>query len=102
MPSMAELNYVVNAQTVGASGAIYAILLGFGMLFPNERMFIFPLPFPIKAKFFVIGYAVIELYLGVAGTADGVAHFAHLGGMLFGLILILIWRKKGKISGPYV
>ena len=88
--------------TVGASGAIYAILLGFGMLFPNERMFIFPLPFPIKAKFFVIGYAVIELLLGFTNSMDGIAHFAHLGGMLFGLILILYWRKSGRIGGPYV
>ena len=88
--------------TVGASGAIYAILLGFGMLFPNERMFIFPLPFPIKAKFFVMGYAVIELLLGFTNSMDGIAHFAHLGGMLFGLILILYWRKSGRIGGPYV
>ena len=88
--------------TVGASGAIYSILLGFGMLFPNEKMFVFPIPVPIKAKFFVIGYAAIELLLGMSGTQDGVAHFAHLGGMLFGLLLILYWRKKGKIGGPYV
>ena len=60
-PAMAELNMVLNVPTVGASGAVYAILLGFGMSFPNERMFIFPLPFPIKAKYFVIGYALIEL-----------------------------------------
>ena len=99
---LAELNLVLNSQTVGASSAVYAILLGFGMLFPNERMFIFPLPFPIKAKFFVIGYALIELYMGTMGTPDGVAHFAHLGGMLFGLVLILLWRKKGEIGGPYV
>lgn len=102
MPEMASLNIALNSLTVGASGAIYAILLGFGMLFPNERMFIFPLPFPIKAKFFVIGYALIELYMGTVGVADSVAHFAHLGGMLFGFVLILIWRKKGKIGGPYV
>lgn len=88
--------------TVGASGAIYGILLGFAMSFPNERMFVFPLPFPIKAKFFVIGYAVIELWSGVANSNDGIAHFAHLGGMLFGLVLILYWRKKRKIGGPYV
>lgn len=79
--------------TVGASGAIYGILLGFGMLFPNSEMFVFPIPMPIKAKYFVIGYAVLELLLGV-GAGDGVAHFAHLGGMLFGLILIIYWRKK--------
>lgn len=101
-PVLGELNIVLNSTTVGASGAIYAILLGFGMLFPNERIFIFPLPMPIKAKYFVMGYAVIELVLGVSGSADGVAHFAHLGGMLFGLVLILHWRKKGEIHGPYV
>ena len=101
-PSLGTLNLVLNTPTVGASGAIYAILLGFGMLFPNEQMFVFPIPFPIRAKYFVLGYAVIELYLGVSGTPDGVAHFAHLGGMLFGFLLILYWRKKGRISGPYV
>lgn len=101
MPAMAELNYIVNAQTVGASGAIYAILLGFGMLFPNEKMFVFPIPMPIKAKYFVMGYAAIELFWGVSGTLDGVAHFAHLGGMLFGFLLILYWRSKRKIGGPY-
>lgn len=101
-PQLAHLNVVLNSTTVGASGAIYAILLGFGMLFPEERMFVFPIPFPIKAKYLVMGYAVIELYLGVSGLADGVAHFAHLGGMLFGFILILFWRNKGKIRGPYV
>ena len=102
LSNLAELNLVLNSQTVGASGAVYAILLGFGMLFPNERMYIFPIPFPIKAKFFVIGYALIELFLGTMGSPDGVAHFAHLGGMLFGLVLILLWRKKGEIGGPYV
>lgn len=101
-PQLAHLNVVLNSTTVGASGAIYAILLGFGMLFPEERMFVFPIPFPIKAKYLVMGYVVIELYLGVSGSADGVAHFAHLGGMLFGFILILFWRNKGKIRGPYV
>lgn len=101
-PQLAHLNVVLNSTTVGASGAIYAILLGFGILFPEERMFVFPVPFPIKAKYFVMGYVVIELYLGVSGSADGVAHFAHLGGMLFGFILILFWRNKGKIRGPYV
>lgn len=79
--------------TVGASGAIYGVLLAFGMLFPNSQMFVFPIPVPVKAKYFVIGYAVLELALGIGG-GDGVAHFAHLGGMLFGLILILYWRKK--------
>lgn len=80
--------------TVGASGAVYGILLGFGMNYPNERMFIFPVPVPIKAKYFVIGYAVIELMLGLSNRIhDNVAHFAHLGGMLFGFFVILYWRR---------
>lgn len=79
--------------TVGASGAIYAILLAFGMIFPEERIFIFPLPVPIKAKWFVCGYALIELFSALATTNDSVAHFAHLGGMLFGYLLIRYWRK---------
>lgn len=97
-----QLNAIVNGVTIGASGAVFAILLGFGMNFPNEKMFVFPVPFPIKAKYFVIGYAAIELFMGASGTADGVAHFAHLGGMLFALALILYWRKKRYIGGPYV
>ena len=90
--SMGEyLNYM---NTVGASGAVYGILLAFGVLFPNEQMFIFPLPVPIKAKFFVVGYAVIELELGLTNQGGNIAHFAHLGGMLFGFLLIMYWRKK--------
>ncbi len=79
--------------TIGASGAIYAILLAYGMTFPEETIFIFPLPIPIKAKWFVALYAGIELYSAVNASADGVAHMAHLGGMLFGLVLILYWRR---------
>ena len=96
---MAE--YLNLMTTVGASGAVYGILLAFGMLFPNSQMFVFPLPFPIKAKFFVIGYAVIELFLGLGQTGDGVAHFAHLGGMIFGFLLIMYWRKKSKNNGQF-
>lgn len=80
-----------NAMTIGASGAVYGILLAFGMTFPNERLFIIPIPIPIKAKWFVCLYAVVEILEGLSG-ADGVAHFAHLGGMFFGLLLILYWR----------
>lgn len=94
--------YLGLMTTVGASGAVYGILLGFGMLFPNERMFVFPLPFPIKAKFFVIGYAIIELWSGLANNpGDNVAHFAHLGGMIFGFLLIYYWRKKSRRNGFY-
>lgn len=85
--------------TVGASGAIYGILLAFGMLFPEERMFIFPLPVPIKAKYFVIGYAAIELFSAIATTGDGVAHVAHLGGMVFGFFMIRYWRKQAMGYG---
>ena len=79
--------------TIGASGAVYGILLAFGMTFPNERIFIFPLPVPIKAKWFVMIYAGIELFSAMSSAGDGVAHMAHLGGMLFGFLLILFWRK---------
>ncbi|MBR3884478.1 MAG: rhomboid family intramembrane serine protease [Bacteroidaceae bacterium] len=88
--------------TVGASGAVYALLLAFAMTFPNERLFVFPIPMPIKAKYFVIFYGVLELLLGLnPSMGDNVAHFAHLGGMLFGLGLIIYWRKTGKIYGPF-
>lgn len=80
------------SSTVGASGAIYGILLAFGMTYPDSEMIIFPIPIPIKAKYFVFFYAAIELISGVAGSSDGVAHFAHLGGMLFGFILMMYWR----------
>lgn len=89
-------------NTIGASGAVFGILLAFGMLFPNAEMFLMFIPIPIKAKYFVALYGIVELWLGVASyTNDNVAHFAHLGGMLFGLILILYWKKKGIGSGPY-
>ncbi len=91
--------YLNQWTTVGASGAIYAILLAFGMIFPEERIFIFPLPIPIKAKFFVIGYAAIELFSAIATTGDGVAHIAHLGGMVFGFFMIRYWRKQ--VAGGY-
>jgi len=93
--SMGE--YLNRMTTVGASGAVYAILLAFGMTFPNQQLFIFPLPIPIKAKYFVIGYALIELYSAFANNPnDNVAHFAHLGGMIFGFILIMYWKKKNN------
>ncbi len=87
------LDFKASIPTVGASGAVYGILLAFGMMFPNERIYLYFLV-PLKAKWFVIGYGVLELVLGVFHSADGIAHFAHLGGMLFGLLFILYWRKK--------
>ncbi|MHA7110966.1 rhomboid family intramembrane serine protease [Sunxiuqinia elliptica] len=93
-PLMGKLNVLLNVPTVGASGAVFGVLLGFGMLFPNTQlMLLFP-PIPIKAKYFVIGYGLIELYLGLARPGSNVAHFAHLGGMLFGYLLIRYWNKN--------
>lgn len=90
--------------TIGASGAVFGILFAFGWLFPNIPLFIFLIPIPIRARWFVIIYAAFELIAGLAPTAgDNVAHFAHLGGMLFGWLLILCWKhirfnKRPKIS----
>lgn len=84
--------------TIGASGAIYGILLAFGMLFPNRPLYLMFLPVPIKAKWMVLGYGVIEVLLGLSSN-DGVAHFAHLGGMIFGFILLYYWKKKGEVRG---
>ena len=86
-------SYINMWTTIGASGAVYGILLAFGMIFPNERLFIIPFPFPIKAKWLIVGYIVIELFSAMSGPGDGVAHMAHLGGMLFGFLLIRYWRK---------
>lgn len=86
-----------NASTIGASGSVYGLLLAFGMLHPNSRiMLLFP-PVALKAKWFVIIYGVIELFAGISGTGGSVAHFAHLGGMLFGFALLWWWKKKGKL-----
>jgi len=92
-PTMRQLNMLLNIPTVGASGAVFGILLAFGVLFPNTRlMLLFP-PIPIKAKWFVIFYGALELYLAITQPGSNVAHAAHLGGMIFGYILIRIWKK---------
>jgi membrane associated rhomboid family serine protease len=80
--------------TIGASGGVFGILLAYAMAFPNRTvMLLFP-PIPMKAKYFVLGYGILELYLGVSGRSPGVANFAHLGGMLFGFMLLQYWRGK--------
>lgn len=89
------------SETVGASGAAFGILLAFGMLFPNAPLFIIFIPIPIKAKYFVIFYGLLELFFGVSGSMSSVAHFAHLGGMLFGFFLIRYWKKKGIGGGGF-
>ena len=93
--ALGQLNAMYNVPMIGASGAVFGLLAAFGYLFPNtELMLLFP-PIPIKAKFFVIGYAALELYLGFSNNPnDNVAHFAHLGGALVGILLVLYWRKN--------
>ncbi|MBX9850226.1 MAG: rhomboid family intramembrane serine protease [Cytophagaceae bacterium] len=90
-------NAKLNVPMVGASGAVFGILLGFGMLFPNTvLMLLFP-PIPIKAKYFVLFYGLFELYAGVqVSPGDNIAHFAHLGGMLFGFLMITYWNKRSN------
>ncbi|MBE6251636.1 MAG: rhomboid family intramembrane serine protease [Bacteroidales bacterium] len=89
------------APTVGASGAIFGLLLGYAMLYPDTVMgLIFP-PVRMKAKWFVLIYAAIELLLGVSGAQSGVAHFAHLGGLLVGLAIMLYWKRKGRLYSQF-
>lgn len=99
-PDLGRLNAFINTPMVGASGAIYGVLLAFGFLFPNLPIYLY-FAVPIKAKWLIIGYFVIELLYGVSGSADGVAHFAHLGGMIFGFFLLLYWKKKGVFSNHW-
>ncbi|GAB1358487.1 rhomboid family intramembrane serine protease [Porphyromonadaceae bacterium] len=90
------------AITIGASGAVFGILLGFGMMFPNAPLYLMFIPIPIKAKYLMIGYGLIELFMGVASfRGDNVAHFAHLGGMLFAYIMIRMWKNKSMNDGNY-
>ena len=85
---------------VGASGAIYGIILAFGMLYPNQPIYLY-FAIPIKAKWLVLGYGILELSYGLGSMTDNVAHFAHLGGMIAGVILILYWKKKGVFNNHW-
>lgn len=91
------------SPTIGASGAVFGILLAYGMTYPNTiMMLIFP-PIPMKAKYFVMGYGLLELWSGISSsTTDNIAHFAHLGGMVFGFILIKLWRKNGMGTNSHI
>lgn len=100
-PSMGTLNSLVNTPMVGASGAVYGVILALGMLFPNQQMYIFFVPYPIKAKWVVLGYAVIEIVQGLGNMVSNVAHFAHLGGMIAGVAMILYWKKKGVFNNHW-
>jgi membrane associated rhomboid family serine protease len=94
-----QLNQLI---TVGASGSVFGILLAFGMLYPNAPLYIMFIPVPIKAKYFVIFYGITELSLGVTRlSGDNIAHFAHLGGMLFGVFMVQYWKKKDKQNGNF-
>ena len=93
---MATLHALLNTSTVGASGAVFGILLAFGMMFPNSLIYVY-FAIPVKAKWFVMIYGAIELYSGIAANeGDNVAHFAHLGGMIFGFLLIKLWNKQSN------
>lgn len=87
---------LINTPVVGASGAVFGLLAGYGMMFPNNVIQLLIPPIPLKAKYFVLIYAGIELFLGLGNFNTGVAHFAHLGGALFGFLLILYWRRFGS------
>ncbi len=81
---------------LGASGAVMGVSVAFAYLFPNTELILFPIPVPIKAKWMVIGYVALDLFSGVSGRADGIAHFAHVGGAITGFILVLIWQKTDR------
>lgn len=97
------LNGILNSLcAIGASGAMFGVMLAFAVCFPNVPLYLFFIPVPIKAKWAVLGYGALELAFGVSGTFSGVAHFAHLGGLLFGGLLIIIWLKTGTLKrNPY-
>ena len=81
---------------VGASGAVFGLLLAFGMAYPKEKLILFPIPIPMPAWLFVTLYGVAELYFGITQTLQGIAHFAHLGGMLTGFVMIRYWRQQAR------
>lgn len=99
--ALSAIHALKMTPTVGASGAIYGLLMGYAMLYPDSVMtLIFP-PISLKAKWFVLIFAAIELLTGVTGTGGGIAHFAHLGGLIFGFLLIMYWKKKRTLYSRY-
>lgn len=99
MAAQSSIHIMKMTPTVGASGAIYGVLMGYAMLYPDSVLtLIFP-PISLKAKWFVLIFAAIELLTGVTGTGGGIAHFAHLGGLVFGYLLIWYWKKRHTLYG---
>lgn len=94
--SVDELYMLVNVPTLGASGAVMGIFAAFAYTFPNSQMIILPIPFPIKAKWALLGLAVLDILGGVSSESTGIAHFAHLGGAAVGIIIVLIWNRKNR------
>ncbi|MFA8450910.1 MAG: rhomboid family intramembrane serine protease [Bacteroidales bacterium] len=93
----AEIQQFLNTfNTIGASGAVFGLLMAFGMMFPNNLIYLY-FAIPVKAKWFVIGYGLIELFSGITNSSSNIAHFAHLGGMIFGFFILIYWKKKGKL-----
>jgi membrane associated rhomboid family serine protease len=101
LAAQASIHALKMTPTVGASGAIYGLLMGYAMLYPDSVMrLIFP-PIALKAKWFVLIFGAIELLTGISGAGTGIAHFAHLGGLIFGFLLIMYWKKKRILYGNY-
>lgn len=100
-PEMGRLNLALNIGMVGASGCLFGLLMAYGFMFPNAEMMLLFFPVPIKAKYFVLGYGAIELILGVSNrSGDNVAHFAHLGGMIAGYIMLKQMQRQGRLFSP--
>ncbi|HTV50480.1 MAG TPA: rhomboid family intramembrane serine protease [Steroidobacteraceae bacterium] len=96
---LTELHSAVPEPTVGASGGVFGLLLAFAMYYPRVRLFVIPIPIPVPAWLVVTLYGLVELYLGVSGREPNVAHFAHLGGMLGGAVVMLIWQAQARLRG---
>jgi membrane associated rhomboid family serine protease len=94
--SIDQLYMLINVPTLGASGAVMGIFAAFAYTFPNSQMIILPIPFPIKAKWALLGLAVLDIIGGVSSESTGIAHFAHLGGAAVGIVIVLIWNRKNR------
>lgn len=92
----AELFALINVPTLGASGAVMGIFAAFAYTFPNSQMIILPIPFPIKAKWALLGLGVLDVLGGISSESTGIAHFAHLGGAAVGIIIVMIWNKRNR------